>query len=59
MAHERGAKFFVPPSQYLVDNGAMIAWTALLMYEGGYRMKMEDTKVKQNFRTDEVEITWS
>ena len=59
MAMERGAKFFVPPPPYLVDNGAMIAWTALLMYESGYRMKIEETKVRQNFRTDEVEIKWS
>ncbi len=58
MAEERGAKFFVPPRQYLVDNGAMIAWTAILMYESGYRMGIEETAIKQNFRTDEVEITW-
>ena len=59
MAKERGAKFFVPPRSYLVDNGAMIAWTAILMYEAGYRMELEDTKVRQNFRTDEVEVKWS
>lgn len=59
MAMERGAKFFVPSRQYLVDNGAMIAWTAILMHEAGYRMSLGDTKVRQNFRTDEVEVKWS
>jgi len=58
MAFDRNAKFFVPPKEYLVDNGAMIAWTAILMYESGYRMDIEDTKIRQNFRTDEVEVKW-
>jgi len=58
MAEERGAKFYVPSKKYLVDNGAMIAWTALLMYKSGYRMKIDETKIRQNFRTDEVEIKW-
>lgn len=58
MAIERGAKFYVPPREYLVDNGAMIAWTALLMYKSGYRMKIDETRVRQNFRTDEVEVKW-
>jgi len=59
MADERNGKFFVPPSQYLVDNGAMIAWTGILMYESGYRMSIEDTGIRQNFRTDEVEVKWN
>jgi len=58
MAEERGGKFFVPPAEFLVDNGAMIAWTGLLMYESGVRMNIEETKVRQNYRTDEVEIKW-
>ncbi len=58
MANERKAKFYCPPNEYLVDNGAMIAWTGLLMHESGIRMKLEETKVRQNYRTDEVEIKW-
>ncbi len=58
MAKERGAKFFCPPNEFLVDNGAMIAWTGLLMYESGMEMKLEETKVRQNYRTDEVEVKW-
>ena len=30
MCKERGAKFYVPENQYLVDNGAMIAWLGAL-----------------------------
>ncbi|MCD6403781.1 MAG: N(6)-L-threonylcarbamoyladenine synthase Kae1 [Nanoarchaeota archaeon] len=58
MTKERGAKFFVPNLQYCRDNGAMIAWLGLLMYEHGFRQKLEDTKVKQRWRTDEVEVNW-
>ena len=58
MAEERDAKFFVPSREYLVDNGAMIAWTAILMHKSGYKMGIEDTAIKQNFRTDEVDVTW-
>mgnify|MGYP000533556278 FL=1 len=58
MTKERGAKFFVPDLQYCRDNGAMIARLGLLMYEHGFRQKLEDTKVKQRWRTDEVEVNW-
>jgi len=58
MASERGARAFVPPPDLLVDNGAMIALTAVLMYRAGVRMSIGDTVVKQRYRTDEVEVVW-
>lgn len=59
MAEDRGIKFFVPPYDLCRDNGAMIAYTGLRMYlGGGVRFKIEDTIVKQKFRTDEVEVVW-
>lgn len=58
MAEERGARMFVPAPKLCVDNGAMIAWTGLLMYNAGVRMEIGDTKVKQRFRTDQVEVSW-
>ncbi len=58
MAEDRAAKMFVPPGDLCIDNGAMIAWTGLLMHEAGVRMGIEDTVVDQRFRTDEVEVTW-
>jgi N6-L-threonylcarbamoyladenine synthase/protein kinase Bud32 len=58
MADEHGASFFVPPKKVLSDNGAMIAWTGLLRYKSGDRQSIEDTAVRQRFRTDEVDVKW-
>ena len=58
MAKERGAKFACPPRSLCIDNGAMIAWMGLIMYEGGVRMDIKDTVVRQKFRTDDVEVSW-
>ena len=58
MARDRGARMFVPPGELCIDNGAMIAWTGLLMHRAGVRMSVEDTVVDQRFRTDEVDVVW-
>ena len=58
MAEARGAEMFVPDRRLCVDNGAMIAWLGHLMYDSGTRMEISETKVRQKFRTDEVEVTW-
>jgi N6-L-threonylcarbamoyladenine synthase/N6-L-threonylcarbamoyladenine synthase/protein kinase Bud32 len=58
MAEARGAKMFVPQPRLCIDNGAMIAWLGDLMYTSGTRMTIDDTKVEQRFRTDEVDVTW-
>jgi N6-L-threonylcarbamoyladenine synthase len=58
MAEERGAKMYVPPGRLCIDNGAMIAWTGLLMHHSGTKMGIDDTEINQRFRTDEVEVTW-
>jgi N6-L-threonylcarbamoyladenine synthase/N6-L-threonylcarbamoyladenine synthase/protein kinase Bud32 len=58
MARDRGAEAFVPPGDLCIDNGAMIAWTGLLMHESGIRMSLPETGVKQRFRTDEVDADW-
>jgi N6-L-threonylcarbamoyladenine synthase/N6-L-threonylcarbamoyladenine synthase/protein kinase Bud32 len=58
MVRERGAEMFVPEPRLCIDNGAMIAWTGLVMHRAGIRMSVEDTKIDQRFRTDEVEVTW-
>jgi N6-L-threonylcarbamoyladenine synthase/protein kinase Bud32 len=58
MAEEHKAKFLVPQKEVLGDNGAMIAWLGILMYNSGVRHRIEDTMVKQRYRTDEVEVTW-
>lgn len=58
MASERGASFFVPSKNLCIDNGAMIAWLGVLMYNSGIRMKVENSFIDQRFRTDMVDVTW-
>jgi len=58
MAEDRGVEFFVPPYDLCRDNGAMIAYTGLRMFRAGIRFSLEETVVKQKFRTDEVEVVW-
>ncbi|MCS7118561.1 MAG: bifunctional N(6)-L-threonylcarbamoyladenine synthase/serine/threonine protein kinase [Archaeoglobaceae archaeon] len=58
MCEDRNAKFFAPPKEYMGDNGAMIAYTGLLMLENGYQTPIEKSFVKPNFRIEEVPIVW-
>ena len=58
MAEERGARFFAPSKDLCIDNGAMIAWLGLLMYNSGIRMKVEESLIDQRFRTDMVDVSW-
>jgi len=58
MAEERGANFFVPDARLCVDNGAMIAWTGLLMHQNGGKTEISESETRQNFRTDDMEVYW-
>lgn len=58
MAEEREGRCYCPPHPVLVDNGAMIAWTALLMYQHGMTTPIAESIIRQNYRTDEVVIPW-
>jgi N6-L-threonylcarbamoyladenine synthase len=63
MCSERGAKFFVPENQFLVDNGGMIAFTGEIMYKAMIKKKMKFIPVDKidfdsRLRTDEVEVFW-
>ncbi len=58
MAEARGARMYVPDRTLCMDNGAMIAWTGLVMHEAGIDHPMETTTIDQRFRTDQVEVTW-
>ncbi len=58
MTEERGATFHVPEPEFCVDNAAMIAWTGTLMHASGISISVEDSNIRQKFRTDEVEVTW-
>jgi universal protein Kae1 len=56
MCNARGAKCFIPENQFLVDNGAMIAWLGLLEYESGVRTN--NTFINPYERTDDINVTW-
>jgi len=58
MSKEQGAKFYVPPMELCGDQGAMIAWTGILAHMHGVKQRLEDTMVKQRWRTDEVDVPW-
>ncbi|GIU68723.1 MAG: protein kinase [Candidatus Pacearchaeota archaeon] len=61
MCEERNAKFFCPEKQFLVDNGAMIAFTGEIMFKAGIYYppsKINDLDIKPRQRTDDVEVKW-
>jgi N6-L-threonylcarbamoyladenine synthase/N6-L-threonylcarbamoyladenine synthase/protein kinase Bud32 len=58
MAEERGARSYCPESGLLQDNGAMIAWTGILMHDAGVSVPVGESQVKQRCRTDDVEVVW-
>lgn len=58
MVSDREANFFVPEKGLCIDNGVMIAWLGLIMDNANFKMKIEDTIVRQKYRTDEVDVTW-
>ncbi|WP_457550599.1 bifunctional N(6)-L-threonylcarbamoyladenine synthase/serine/threonine protein kinase [Archaeoglobus sp.] len=58
MCEDREAKFYAPPKELMGDNGAMIAYTGLLMHKHGYVTPLEDSYAKPDFRIESVEILW-
>jgi universal protein Kae1 len=58
MCEERGAAFFCPPRDVLVDNGAMIAWLGGKKLAAGDTLRVEASPVLPHQRTDHVEVTW-
>jgi len=59
MCSERNARCFVPPREFLVDNGAMIAYTGEIMFNAGdYPKSPEEVDIKPRQRTDDVQINW-
>ncbi|MFC1691710.1 bifunctional N(6)-L-threonylcarbamoyladenine synthase/serine/threonine protein kinase [Nanoarchaeota archaeon] len=58
MCKERQAKCFTPENQFLVDNAGMIAWTGILQYRAGHRLKLEHADIKPYLRTDDIDVDW-
>ena len=59
MCEQRDAEAFFPPPEFCMDNGAMIAHQGLLELKAGKETKIKDSKVKPNWRPDEVEAEWT
>ncbi len=58
MCEQRDAEAYVPPPEYCMDNGVMIAHQGMLELKAGRETKIEDSKKKPNWRPDEVEVVW-
>lgn len=58
MCKERGAKLFCPAREFLVDNGAMIAFTGELMYNKGIAFAPDAVDIAPRQRVDDVEVAW-
>ena len=44
--------------KYSGDNGTMIAWNGLLAHGSGQKTSLVNSKVKQKWKTDEVDVLW-
>jgi len=58
MCKERKAKFFCPPKDLLVDNGAMIAYLGEIMLKAGIKENPDKIDIKPRERTDDVKVSW-
>jgi N6-L-threonylcarbamoyladenine synthase len=58
MCKERGAKCYTPANEYLVDNGAMIAWLGILKYKKQNKKSDTDLLIRPYERTDDIDIIW-
>jgi N6-L-threonylcarbamoyladenine synthase len=61
MCKERGAKYFCPSRDLLVDNAAMIAYTGEIMLKVGVKIDFNDLDkldIAPRERTDQVDVIW-
>jgi len=58
IADEHNASFSKVPTEFAIDNGAMIAWAGILAYKYGVTTPLEKSMVKLKWRLDEVPVPW-
>jgi universal protein Kae1 len=56
MAKQRNVRVFIPDNEFLVDNGAMIAWLGYLEHKSGKITEISKSTINPYERVDEVEI---
>lgn len=59
ISEEHNATFYGVPPKLAGDNGAMIAWNGILHAEHEKPISINESKVKPNWRIDEVPISWA
>lgn len=57
MCEQRGAEAYVPPPEFLMDNGAMIAHQGLIELQAERETDISE-KTLPNWRPDEVDTSW-
>lgn len=58
MVRPHEARLLHISDEYLGDNGAMIAWTGVLMHRFGLHVPVEESRIRPKYRIDEVPIPW-
>ncbi|MFB6175445.1 MAG: KEOPS complex N(6)-L-threonylcarbamoyladenine synthase Kae1 [Candidatus Nanohalobium sp.] len=58
MAEQRDAEAFVPPAEFCMDNGAMIAHQGLIELKAGRETDIGESGKKPDWRPDEVNVEW-
>ena len=58
VADEQSARFASVPPEYAGDNGAMIAYTGLLLFNAEASLALSRSQIKPKWRLDEVDIPW-
>jgi len=58
IADDHKASFSTVPTEFAIDNGAMIAWAGVLAYKHGITVPLEKSMVKLKWRLDEVHAPW-
>jgi len=58
VADEQSARFATVPPKYAGDNGAMIAYTGLLLLKAGATIPIEASRILPKWRLDQAEIPW-
>ncbi|MCF7862004.1 bifunctional N(6)-L-threonylcarbamoyladenine synthase/serine/threonine protein kinase [Candidatus Woesearchaeota archaeon] len=58
MCKQREGTCFIPPSEFLLDNGGMIAWLGYIVAKAGNKMNIEDTSIRPYERTDDIDVNW-
>ncbi len=58
MCEGRGVELKICPKELSQDNGIMIGWTGILMFQAGRRVAPQKAGTDQNFRTDMEKVGW-